>query len=74
MLHCKRARLRRKIAQPLGRGEVAHMDDQRVEARPAFGGEDARDGFGVGGVGRKPVDRLGWIRENLSRMQLCKRP
>jgi hypothetical protein len=39
--------------------QIRHMDDQRVEARPALGGEDRR-GRGIrGGVAAEPVDRLG---------------
>ena len=50
----------------LGRGQVRHMDDQRVEARAALGGIDARDRFGVGGVGGEAVDGLGRHRDRLA--------
>ena len=45
------------------------MHDQRVEARPALGGEDAGDGALVGRVGAEPVDRLGRERDELSAAQ-----
>jgi hypothetical protein len=35
------------------------MDDQRIEARPALGGEDLGDCFVPRCVGAKPVDGLG---------------
>ena len=35
------------------------MRDQRIEARPALDLVDAGDRRGIGGVGGKPVDRLG---------------
>ena len=42
------------------------MDDQRVEARPALGGVDARDRLAVGGVGGEAVDGLGRHRDQLA--------
>ena len=62
----QRARLVVELADRLGRGEVGHVDDQRVEARPALGGVDARDGFGIGGVGGEAVDGLGRHRDRLA--------
>ena len=44
--------------QPLRHVEAGDMGDQRVEARPALGLEDARHRFAVGGVGGEPVDGL----------------
>ena len=45
------------------------MGDQRVEARPALGLEDARDRARVGGVGAQAVDRLGRKRHELAAPQ-----
>ena len=42
------------------------MDDQRIEARAALGGVDARDRFGIGGVGGEAVDGLGRHRDRLA--------
>ena len=48
-----------EIGDRLGRFQVGDVGDQRVEARPALGGENPRHGLTVGGVGGEPVDRLG---------------
>ncbi len=48
-----------ELDQFLGHFEVGHVDDQRVEARPALGLVDLEHGVGIGGVGAEPVDRLG---------------
>ncbi len=45
MLFRQLARSRVELADPLRRGQIRHMDDQRVEARPALGLVDARDRF-----------------------------
>ena len=55
-----------ELADPLGSGEIRHVHDQRVEARPALGLVDARDGVGVGRVGGEAVDRLGRHRDWLA--------
>src|SRR5690606_16348672 len=55
----KLARQRVENADALGHGEVTHMGDQRIEARPTLGLEDARHGSAVGGVASQAVDRLG---------------
>ena len=62
--------LRQRIEQ---RDRLRHlkrrdMGDQRIEARPALGLEDARDGLAVGGVGGEPVDGLGRDRHDLARL------
>ena len=41
-------------------GQVQHMHDERVVCRPALGAEDGPAGFGIQGVGRETVNRLGW--------------
>jgi hypothetical protein len=48
-----------EAGDPPGGGDVGHMGDQGVEARPALGRVDRRHGAGVGGVGRQAIDRLG---------------
>jgi len=35
------------------------MGDERIEARPLLGGEEPRDGGGVGGVGGEAIDGFG---------------
>jgi len=35
------------------------MDDQRIEARPAFGGEDLGHRFVLGRIGAQPINGLG---------------
>ena len=42
------------------------MGYQRVEARPALGLEDARDGLAIGGVAGKTVNGLGRDRDDLA--------
>ena len=49
--------------------DVGHMADQRIEARPALGREDARHRLAVGGVGGEAVDRLGRQRDQLAAPQ-----
>ncbi len=53
----------------LGFGEARNMHDQRVEARPSFGGEDCGDGPLVSRIGAEPIDRLGWKRDEPSLAQ-----
>src|SRR5262245_38911610 len=43
------------------------MRDQRVEARPALGLENARNGSTVGCIGSQPVDGLGRNGDHLAR-------
>ena len=45
------------------------MGDQGVEPRPALGLEDGGDGARIGGVGRKPIDRLGRQDDKPARTQ-----
>ena len=45
------------------------MRDQRIEARPAFRLEDARDGLAVGRVAGEAVDGLGRDRDDLDRLR-----
>ncbi|MEA3042375.1 MAG: hypothetical protein QOH47_213 [Sphingomonadales bacterium] len=45
--------------------DIAHMDDQRIEARPPLGLVDPRDGLAVGRVGGEAVDGLGRHRHRL---------
>ena len=45
------------------------MDDQRVEGRPALGGEDRRDRAVVAGVGAEAVDGLGREGDERARAQ-----
>jgi hypothetical protein len=45
--------------KPLGRQQVGHMGDQRVERGTALGGVEAGDRLGVGRIRAEPVDRLG---------------
>ena len=66
MLLGKRARLVGKLADRFGRGEIAHMDDQRVEARAGPWLRRFGDRGGVGGVGGEAVDRLGRHRDRLA--------
>ena len=49
--------------EALGRGEIEHMRDQRIERRPALGGIEPRDGGAVGGVGAEAIDGLGRKRD-----------
>jgi hypothetical protein len=46
-------------------GDVADMDDQRIEARPALGLVDPRDCLAIGGVGGEAVDGFGRHRHGL---------
>ena len=67
------------LRQPLGASidlavaprhiDVSHMTDQRVEARPPFGGEDARHRLAVRGIGGEAVDRLRRQRDQLAARQ-----
>ncbi len=43
-----------------GGGEIADMGDQRIEGRAALGLIKPRDRLGVGGVGAKAINGLGW--------------
>ena len=63
----QRARGRIEHRDPLGRGQIGDMNDQRVEARPALGGVDTRDRRRIGGVGGEAVDRFGGDRDHLAR-------
>ena len=62
---------KRDVARGLGRR--GDMDDQRVEARPSLGEEDAADRGRIGGVGGKPVDRLGRHRHQFAPVERCHR-
>ena len=42
------------------------MGDQRIEARPAFGLEDAGDGLAIGRVAGEAVDGLGRDRDDFA--------
>ena len=42
---------------------VRVMADQRIEARPLLGREDARHRLGIGGIGAQPVHRFGAERD-----------
>ncbi len=55
-----------ELSNPLGRCEICYVHDQGIEARPAFRLVDAGDRFGVRGIRREPVDRLGRDRDGLS--------
>ncbi len=48
-----------EIDQAGGLLDGRHMDDQRVEARPALGGEDRGHRPVVGGIAAQPIDGLG---------------
>ena len=50
---------RRRIRERLRLGQTRHMDDQRVEARPALGGENLGDGAFVCRIAAEPVYGLG---------------
>jgi hypothetical protein len=47
-----------EIDQPYRFVDGGHMDDQRIEAGPALGGEDRRHGAVVGGVAPEAVNGL----------------
>ena len=49
--------------------DIGHVTDQRVEARPPLGGEDARHRLAVRGVGGEAVDRLRRQRDQLAARQ-----
>jgi len=53
------ARLGAELTQSNRIFERGHMDDQRVEARPALGGEDLGDRLIAGCVGAQAIDGLG---------------
>ena len=55
----KLSRQRIEDGDPLGHRQRRDMGDQRIEARPALGLEDAGDGLAIGGVAGKAVDGLG---------------
>ena len=55
-----------QLADPFHCSGVNHVNDQRVEARSSLRFVDARDRFGVGGVSRETVDRLGRDRDRLA--------
>jgi len=55
-----------KRGDPFGGGEIGYMDDERIEAGPSLGGEDARDGAVVGRVAAEPVDRFRRERDKLT--------
>ncbi len=65
-----------RLGEPLGavveprdarrHGEVRHMGDQRIEARPALGLVEPRHGGGIGGVGGQAVDGLGGQDDQLA--------
>ena len=55
------------------RGDIGDVHDQRVEARPAFGGEDRGDRAIVGGDSAQAIDGLGGKRDQPARAQgLCR--
>ena len=60
------ARFGRELADPLRRGQIGHVDDQRVEARPALGRIDPRHGFRIGRIRGEAVDGLGRHRDRLA--------
>ena len=62
----ERAGVAAELANSLGRSQVNDVHDQRIEARPALRFVDAGDGFGVRGIRREPVDRLGRNCDRLS--------
>ena len=53
------AREGRQRGEAFGGRDIEHMHDQRIEARPALGLEDAGDGLALRGVRAQPVDGLG---------------
>ncbi len=53
----------------LGRDKVGDVDDQRIEPRPALGGEDGGDRGRVGRVGGEAIDGLGRQRDDPARLQ-----
>ena len=57
-----------------GLADVADMDDQRIEARPALGLVDARDRLAIGRVGGEAVDGLGRHRDRLARRRSAAPP
>ena len=63
---CEMAGERREIGQPLCHGDTRHMADERVEARPAFGGEDPGDGLAMGGIGGEPINGFRRDRDRLA--------
>jgi hypothetical protein len=58
-----------ELGQGLARLQPGHVNDQRVETRPAFGGKDRGDGAVVGRIRTQPVDGLGRESDELSRAQ-----
>ena len=69
----ERLRQRRRLIVELNeiaRGaEAVHMRDQRIEARPALGLENARHRLAVGGIGAQAVHRLGRERHQAAGTQ-----
>ena len=55
--------------EPHGRGEIGHVDDQRVEIGPPLGTVDRGHGLGPVGPRGEPVDRLGRQGDRLPRGQ-----
>jgi hypothetical protein len=49
--------------QPLGLGEIANMNDQRVEAGPGLGCEYRSDGMVVGRIAAESIHGLGGERD-----------
>ena len=67
---CRAASVLRPVVEQCdfsGLRQIPDMHDQRIEARPALGFVDARHRFAIGGVGSKPVDRLGRHRHGPAR-------
>ena len=69
----ERLRQRRRLVGELDKiergAEAIHMRDQRIEARPALGLENARHRLAVGGIGAQAVHRLGRERHEAAGTQ-----
>ena len=60
--------------KPLRGGRRGDMGDQGIEARPAFGREDGRDGPPRSRIGAQAIDRLGWKGDESVFTQQLDRP
>ncbi len=67
------ARRTRKFRQRFRVSDIAHMDDQGIETRPAFGREDRGDCPAVAGIRAQPVDGLGGKRDEPATAQNFRR-